>query len=306
MAKKWTEEDFFKEFYKRNPNANNIEILSPYISNKKKMICRCKIDGIIWFTTPNNLLRPHGCPTCGNQKKSSEKFKKEMEKKKPNIIMLTEYINADTKIFCKCKIDGYEWSAKPNDLLNSKIGCPKCSGKIKNKTTEYFKQELTEINPNIEVLGEYKGNKEPIHCKCKICEYKWRPRPNDLLSKNVGCPKCNISKGEDKILLLFKNKNINYKYQHRFENCKFKNTLSFDFYLPNKNIAIEYDGQDHYMIFTRGNNETYEQAMDRFIDRKIRDTVKNIYCQQNNIKLIRIPYWDFNNIEEILIKELNL
>ena len=46
--------------------------------------------------------------------------------------------------------------------------------------------------------------------------------------------------------------------------------------------------------------------MDRFIDRKIRDTVKNIYCQQNNIKLIRIPYWDFNSIEEILIKELNL
>ena len=41
-------------------------------------------------------------------------------------------------------------------------------------------------------------------------------------------------------------------------------------------------------------------------DRKIRDTIKNIYCQQNNIKLIRIPYWDFNNIEQILKQELNL
>lgn len=305
MAKKWTQEDFIREFYKRNPNANNIEILSPYISNKRKVICRCKIDGIIWFTTPNALLRPHGCPTCGNQKKSSEFFKKEMKNKKPNIIMLTEYVDANTKIFCKCKIDGYEWSAKPNDLLNSKNGCPKCSGKIKNKTTEYFKQELAEKNPNIEVLGEYEGNKTPIYCKCKVCGYKWSPRPNDLLSGH-SCSKCNTSKGENKILSFLNNKNIENEYQYRFKDCKFKNILSFDFYLPNKKIAIEYDGEDHYIIFTRNKNETYEQAMDRFIDRKIRDTVKNIYCQQNNIKLIRIPYWDFNNIEEILIKELNL
>ena len=44
MAKKWKQEDFIREFYKRNPSAKDIEILSPYISNKKKMICRCKID----------------------------------------------------------------------------------------------------------------------------------------------------------------------------------------------------------------------------------------------------------------------
>ena len=42
----------------------------------------------------------------------------------------------------------------------------------------------------------------------------------------------------------------------------------------------------------------------RFIGRKVKDTIKTIYCKENNIKLIRIPYWDFDNIEEILCKEL--
>ena len=45
---------------------------------------------------------------------------------------------------------------------------------------------------------------------------------------------------------------------------------------------------------------------DEFINQKIRDTIKTVYCKENNIKLIRIPYWEFNNIENILIKELNL
>ena len=44
-------------------------------------------------------------------------------------------------------------------------------------------------------------------------------------------------------------------------------------------------------------------GFDGFVDRKIRDTVKDIYCKENNIKLIRIPYWEMNNIEKILDKE---
>ena len=60
----------------------------------------------------------------------------------------------------------------------------------------------------------------------------------------------------------------------------------------------------HYMIINIGKNDTYERAFNRFVEGKIRDTIKTIYCKENNIKLIRIPYTEYDNIEKILEKEL--
>ena len=69
-----------------------------------------------------------------------------------NIEILGEYVSSKSKIKVRCKIDGYEWEATPNNLLKGQ-GCPKCSGNIRNKTTEYFINELKEVNENIEILG---------------------------------------------------------------------------------------------------------------------------------------------------------
>ena len=63
-------------------------------------------------------------------------------------------------------------------------------------------------------------------------------------------------------------------------------------------MCIEYDGKQHYEI------NTYFGGYESFIDTKIRDTIKNIYCRENNIKLLRITYKDFNNIEKILENNL--
>ena len=230
-----------------------------------------------------------------------EKFYEKNENAE-NIEILGEYKGSKIKIKCKCKIDGYEWEIRPNDLLKG-IGCPKCAGKIKNKTTEYFINELKEINNDIEVVGEYKGNKTKIKCKCKKCGHEWEAIPTNLL-KGSGCPKCNESKGEKRVAKFLDSENIEYIQQHKFDRCRSKYKLPFDFYIPSLNVAIEYDGKDHHMIFKRSKNDTYERAFNRFIEGKIRDTIKTIYCKENNIKLIRIPYWDFDNIEEILEKEL--
>ena len=77
----------------------------------------------------------------------------------------------------------------------------------------------------------------------------------------------------------------------------------FDFYLPDYHICIEYDGEGHYMPIKRG-NMTEEQATEVFESIKCRDEIKNIYCDKNRIQLLRIPYWEFNNINDILYKEL--
>ena len=217
-----------------------------------------------------------------------------------NIEILGEYKGSKIKIKCRCKIDGYEWETIPNSLLNGR-GCPKCYNNrrcdILRKTTEEFMNELKEINEYIEVLGEYVNSYTKIKVRCKIDGYEWKVTPNSLLN-GYGCPKCNESKGEKRIAKYLDSRDIEYKREHKFDDCRSKKKLPFDFYIPSLNVAIEYDGGQHYKIVK------HFGGLDNFIIIVIRDTIKTKYCEKNNIKLIRIPYWDFDNIEEILEKEL--
>ena len=117
-------------------------------------------------------------------------------------------------------------------------------------------------------------------------------------SQSCGCIQ---SRGEEKIGIFLSKNNINFQKEYSFNNCinpSTKARLRFDFYLPKYNCLIEYDGEQHF----KKTNFSHED----FKDRQKRDNIKNQYCKDNNIKLIRIPYTEFDNIEEILTKELNL
>lgn len=237
--KRMTHDDFIKNFYKKNDNANNIEILSIYNGNKNKLICRCKIDGIIWFPTGGNLLSNHGCPSCGLKKLS-------------NLFL---------------------------------------------KSHEQFVNEMTIINPQIEIIERYKGSHEYIKCKCLIDGEEFFGTPTNLLQGKCGCPKCNTSRGERSLQNILRELGVDFEAEYVFDDCIFKKNLPFDCYLPYYNCCIEYDGEYHYKMIA---------GFDEFVKRKINDTVKTKYCQDNNIKLIRIPYWEEKNIKNILMKELNL
>ena len=226
---KLTHEEFINRMREIN---NDIETLGEYVNNYTKIKVRCKIDGHEWEVKPNDLLNNHGCPKCAsNMKKSThEEFINKLKEINEYIEILGEYINNRTKIKCRCKIDGYEWETRPDNLLSGQ-GCPKCSSNIRNKTTEYFINELKEVNENIEILGEYKGNKVKIKVKCKKDGYEWKATPNRLLS-GTGCPKCNESKGEKRVAKYLDSRNIDYERQYKFDECKSKYKLPFDFYIP--------------------------------------------------------------------------
>ena len=85
---------------------------------------------------------------------------------------------------------------------------------------------------------------------------------------------------------------IEFKRQKKFVNCKDKSDLYFDFYLSDYNLAIEYDGEFHYMEFPLLGNDLEGQQR--------RDAIKTKYCEENDIVLLRIPYWEKENIESIL------
>lgn len=95
------------------------------------------------------------------------------------------------------------------------------------------------------------------------------------------------------------NNNIKYIQEKTFSGCRYYYCLRFDFYLPDYNCCIEYDGEQHYKeVDFFGGEKGYEE-------RKRNDSIKNKYCKENNISLLRIPYFDFNNIDNILNIFLN-
>lgn len=290
---KKTHDLYVEELSKINPN---VEVIGNYINNKTKILHRCKIDGYEWEVRPSNMLSGKGCPVCSEKKKKTHKeYVSEVAELNKNIEVIGEYINCNTKILHRCKIDGHEWYATPNNILKGK-GCSKCSGNVRKSHEEYI-DNVHFVNQNIEVLGVYISAQTSILHKCKICGCEWFAKPNAILS-GKGCPKCKESKGEKAVSFWLDKMNILYEPQKRFPDCKDIKPLPFDFYLPEYNICIEYQGQQHYESIE------YFGGKSKFESQIKKDNIKKEYCQQNNIFLFEIPY--YLDLDEELIKLYNL
>ena len=122
-----------------------------------------------------------------SRKKTHEEYVEELKIKNPNIEVVGTYVNAHTSILHKCKIDGYEWMAKPNNILSGK-GCPKCAGNIKF-THEQYVQMVSQINPYIEVIGQYINARTKILHRCLKHNIEWYTMPENILY-GYGCSEC--------------------------------------------------------------------------------------------------------------------
>lgn len=126
------------------------------------------------------------------KKKTHEKYILELAIINPMVVTLEKYIGTHTKILHKCKICGHEWRVCPSELLSGSK-CPECSklaSAIKRrKSHDKYIKEVCEINPNIEVIEEYRGTETKIRHKCKIDGYEWCVTPHNILSGQK-CPVC--------------------------------------------------------------------------------------------------------------------
>lgn len=266
--------------------------LVDYTNNKTKVKIICPEHGVFEQRPDCHIHKKNGCPKCGkNEKFSLESFigKSNIKHSNKYNYSLVEYKNNRTKIKIICPEHGV-FEQIPDSHINRGHGCPKCVGRC--KTTEDFIRDAKKIHGDLYGYEKtfYMGKKTNVDILC-LNHGIFNQNPSDHLS-GCGCPICKSSKGEIAVKNWLNGNNIDYIRQHKFNDCTYKKPLLFDFYLPNHNLCIEYNGRQHYE-----ENKFFGGKLG-FLEYKKRDTIKENYCKKNGIKLFIIRYDD--NIENML------
>lgn len=197
-----------------------------------------------------------------------------------------------------CPRCGEHFIARINDIKLNKIQSCGCLGQ-RWQEEAYFKDLTGQTFGMLTVLSYIgkKGRNRWWHCKCK-CGNEIDRTQNTIIRGKSSCG-CQSSQGELVFSQLLIKQNINFKREYHFNDCRNPKTgkmLRFDFYLPDYNVCIEFDGRQHYQ--PKGSFAELES----FEDIQYRDKIKSEYCVDHNITLIRIPFSQVDNldIEDIL------
>lgn len=242
---------------------------------------------------------------CLQKERTSETLSSNLLNKQFNRLTVIEKTNerrfGQIVWLCKC-ICGKEIKTISNYLISGDT--QSCGCLQKERASEASKKNLLgQRFGKLVVIEETLQRKEKniiwkCECDCGNISYV---RGHNLLSGDTTSCGCIKSKGEEKIIKILKENNIDFITQKTFDSCRFNETNSlakFDFYLPNYNILIEYDGEQHFHSKQIGwdTEENYKAT-------KIRDNYKNEWCKENNIPLIRIPYMHLKDLclEDLLI-----
>ena len=281
-----------------------------YELSLKKVCIVCPIHGD-FFQTPGNHMSGQGCPICSRYLTTNEFIEKakQVHGEDKYDYSSVEYRSTYEKVCIVCPVHG-KFYQKPNlHLMNH--GCPLCailknSNRQKHTTCDFIKRAVSQHG-----YGKYDYSKVYYRdAKTKVCiicstHGEFYQIPDKHLSGH-NCPLCSrTSKGELAIIKWFIKRKIEYKHQYFFPDLRspFGKPLEFDFCIKYIKVLIEYDGEQHFKP-VRFNGISEEQACKLFEKIKYHDSLKDQYCIKNNIPLIRIPYKDFKNIQEILDTKL--
>lgn len=272
------------------------------INVSEYVLVKCKKCDSIESHLLSNLFQGYGCRKCG--KKKNLNFFECVPKNFDYDLSETVYINKRTKIKYVCKKHGIQ-EQLPLTFLQR--GCPKCArenGAKKRKkclpiSTEEFieKAKLIHGDKYDYSLVDYKNKFSNIKIICPthgVFEQEAR-----IHTQGHGCQSCNTSKGENTIQDWLKSRNISFEKQKKYPELKDKEQLSYDFYIPSKNLLIEYNGEQHYKnVFNKPLHDFHRQLHHDWLKRK--------YAKKNGITLLVIPYTELTNINSILEERLNL
>ncbi len=294
--KKKTHDEFVEEVY--CVFSNEYTVIGKYINNNTKIKVKHNICNREYEVLPTQIIKGVRCSLCeGNKKKTKEEFAIEVY----NLVgdeyrVISGYSNSFTKITMIHEICSNEWETTPNGFLHCGVRCAYCYKKNRFKTHEEFVEQVNYLSDGeFTVVGQYKGSHLSVSIRHEVCNKQFEITANTFLT-NLSCSSCNLSRGEQRVDNFLRKESVKYYQEYRFEDCRNLRSLPFDFVvLDNLDnmLIIEYDGEQHFQLVSKFDENAFERTQQN-------DKIKNDYCEINNIPLLRIPYWEFNNIEYIL------
>lgn len=295
-----TTEQFIQESKNKFGNKYNYS-KTIYINAVTEVCIICPEHGEFWQLPRTHLRSSQGCPDCARKYKNytTDSFIKKANEIHNNKYTYnkTIYNGGRNNVIITCPIHG-DFEQKPIYHLQGH-GCSKC-GKVYQYNSREFIEKAKSIHGDKYNYNNvnYVNTSTLIDIICPT-HGKFLQTPECHL-RGQGCPKCEHSKGEMKVELYLKQNNIKFTSQHKIPIDKSINSsgiAKIDFYLPDYNLFIEYNGEQHYIPIKHfGGQITFEHQQKR--DQYVRS-----YCKENNIKLLEIRYDE--DIEKILYENLN-
>lgn len=279
-----------------------------YVNAHTHITIICPIHGPFRMLPWVHSVSKTGCLSCGmeifttSRRFDQQQFIKHCEKRHNNKFDYSkvEYKNMKSNIIIGCPEHG-SFTMNAWGHLKSKHGCVQCSNVAIGKSLSLTREEFIDRADHMHG-GKYdyskvvfKNSSEKVTIIChKHGAYK------KIVQSHLGgsgCPKCQFSKGEDAIRTILEERQIRYIAQHSFADCKRIRCLKFDYYCPDLNLCIEYDGEGHFMPIKTSN---VDKGLSLLRYAQENDEIKNQYCLKNHINLVRINYTQKNDIPTIL------
>jgi len=285
-----------KDFKKVHNNKYNYSKVH-YINTMTKIEIICPKHGS-FFQTPMSHKSGNGCPECSKEKQSGklENFLKSLPIEHFNKYdyRKVKYINRFEKIEVICKNCNKSFWCIPNNHLKNNPDnsfCPNCYINKNTYSQDKIIYDFKEIHRNKYDYSKvhYINTMTKVEIIC-LEHGSFFQKPNDH-KNGSGCPICaqknSESKGERRVREFLEENNIKYSQEVKlFDNYR------FDFYIKDLNTVIEYDGKQHFEPVP------YFGGLEGFLKTQERDKIKTEYCIKNDIRIIRIGY--FEDIEEVL------
>lgn len=262
---------------------------SKYVNQNKKLCIICPEHGEFWQTPTAHTFLKEGCPKCsGKYRMTTEDWVEKAKKIHGDKYDYSKVLfkNAFEKVCIICPEHGEFWQAAHSHLEG--YGCKKCAAKARQKKyskgKERFVEEARKIHGDRYDYSkvDYKNANTKVCIICPEHGEFWQT-PIGHLSNYQGCPFCKTrSKMELALKELFEKNNIEYVHEKKFDWLKYYDNLRIDFFLPQYNLAIECQGEQHFKAIELYGGE------ERFVFTQTRDNIKYEKCKKHNIKMLYI------------------
>lgn len=265
---------------------------SVYKNFQTRVIVICPEHGE-WKPTPaQHIHYGNACPQCAKKTRNAnislgkERFIERSKKKHGDKYDYSKvlYVDHSTRVIINCPIHG-DFEQMPASHIRG-WGCIHCGGNAKSNTEEFVAKAKVKHGDDRYDYSKsiYTGANNKLVITCKTHGDFEQLARNHLYGK--GCPVCSASQAEVAVEEYLKQEGYKYETQVEYLDCKDQKVLPFDFRVTledGSRILLEIDGDQHRrMVFTQ---EAFEYTQRH-------DKIKNDYCLQNGIKLIRLEYTD--------------